>query len=73
MADAFERIGHLDVDVLPVRGSDETLRYRNKAQFPVQLDRNLNPVMGFYASNTHRVVPCENCVLQDHQTRHHRL
>ena len=64
VADAFERIGHLDVDVLPVRGSDETLRYRNKAQFPVQLDRNLNPVMGFYASNTHRVVPCENCVLQ---------
>lgn len=64
VADAFERIGHLDVDVLPVRGSDETLRYRNKAQFPVQLDRNHNPVMGFYASNTHRVVPCENCVLQ---------
>ena len=64
VADAFERIGHLDVDVLPVRGSDETLRYRNKAQFPVQLDRNMNPVMGFYASNTHRVVPCENCVLQ---------
>lgn len=64
VADAFERIGHLDVDVLPVRGSDETLRYRNKAQFPVQLDRNMDPVMGFYASNTHRVVPCENCVLQ---------
>ena len=64
VADAFERIGHLEVDVLPVRGSDETLRYRNKAQFPVQLDRNMNPVMGFYASNTHRVVPCENCVLQ---------
>lgn len=64
VVDAFERIGHLDVEVLPVRGSDETLRYRNKAQFPVQLDRNLNPVMGFYASNTHRVVPCENCVLQ---------
>ena len=64
VADAFERIGHLSVEVLPVRGSDETLRYRNKAQFPVQLDRNLNPVMGFYASNTHRVVPCENCVLQ---------
>ncbi len=64
VADAFERIGHLDAEVLPVRGSDETLRYRNKAQFPVQLDRNHNPVMGFYASNTHRVVPCENCVLQ---------
>lgn len=64
VADAFERIGHLEVDVLPVHGSDETLRYRNKAQFPVQLDRNMNPVMGFYASNTHRVVPCENCVLQ---------
>ncbi len=64
VADAFARIGHLDVNVLPTLGSEETLRYRNKAQFPVQLDRNQNPVMGFYASNTHRVVPCENCVLQ---------
>lgn len=62
--DAFERIAHLSVDVLPVLGSEETLRYRNKAQFPVQLDRGHSPMFGFYAANTHRVVPCEDCLLQ---------
>lgn len=64
VVDAFQRIGHLEVDVLPVLGSEETLRYRNKAQFPVALDRNSNPAFGFYAPNTHRVVPCEDCLLQ---------
>lgn len=64
VVDAFERIAHLSVDVLPVRGSDETLRYRNKAQFPVQLDKSHSPMFGFYAANTHRVVPCEDCLLQ---------
>ncbi|MBQ8062627.1 MAG: 23S rRNA (uracil(1939)-C(5))-methyltransferase RlmD [Clostridia bacterium] len=62
--DAFERIGHLDVEVLPVLGSEETLRYRNKAQFPVALDKNQNPTFGFYAPNTHRVVPCDDCLLK---------
>lgn len=64
VVDAFERIGHLDAEVLPVRGAEETLRYRNKAQFPVQLDRDYAPEFGFYAANTHRVVPCEDCLLQ---------
>lgn len=64
VVDAFERIGHLDVEVLPVLGPEETLRYRNKAQFPVALDRNANPMFGFYAPNTHRVVACEDCLLQ---------
>lgn len=62
--DAFERIGHLDAEVLPVRGAADVDRYRNKAQFPVQLDRKHMPVLGFYASNTHRVVPCGDCRLQ---------
>ena len=64
VVDACERIGHLDVEVLPVLGSAETGRYRNKAQFPVQLDREHMPVLGFYAPNTHRVVPCDDCLLQ---------
>ncbi len=64
VVDAFERIAHLSVDVLPVLGSEQTLRYRNKAQFPVALDKNRNPCFGFYAANTHRVVPCEDCLLQ---------
>ena len=62
--DAFERIGHLDVTVPEVLGSEATLRYRNKAQFPVQLDREHMPMLGFYAANSHRVVPCGDCLLQ---------
>ena len=62
--DAFSRIAHLDAEVLPVLGPPDTLRYRNKAQFPVQLDRDQNPTFGFYAQNSHRVVPCEDCLLQ---------
>ena len=64
VADAFSRLGHLDVEVEPVTGSPLTEGYRNKAQFPVGLDRDYNPVMGFYAANTHRIVPCMDCKLQ---------
>ena len=62
--DAFDRIAHLEVEVPEVLGSEKTARYRNKAQFPVQLDRDYMPVLGFYAANSHRVVPCEDCLLQ---------
>ena len=38
-------------------------RYRNKAQFPlVQTPDGVRA--GFYASRSHRVIPCEDCLLQ---------
>ena len=44
--------------------SPEVDRYRNKVQFPVGLDKNGNPCIGFYAGRTHRIVPCPDCKLQ---------
>jgi 23S rRNA (uracil1939-C5)-methyltransferase len=38
--------------------------YRNKAQFPVGLDEKGEPVLGFYAPRSHRIVPTQNCRLQ---------
>ena len=62
--DAFRRIGGLDVPVLDILPSPETDRYRNKVQFPVGLDKNGSPCIGFYAGRTHRIVPCPDCKLQ---------
>ena len=64
VTDAFRRIGGLDVPVLDICPSPEVDRYRNKVQFPVGLDKDGNPCIGFYAGRTHRIVPCPDCKLQ---------
>ena len=62
--DAFRRIGGLEVPVLDILPSPEVDRYRNKVQFPVGVDKNCVPCIGFYAGRTHRIVPCLDCKLQ---------
>ena len=62
--DAFRRIGGLEVPVLDILPSPEVNRYRNKVQFPVGVDKNGAPCIGFYAGRTHRIVPCPDCKLQ---------
>ena len=61
--DAFRRIGGLEVPVLDILPSPE-VDYRNKVQFPVGVDKNGAPCIGFYAGRTHRIVPCPDCKLQ---------
>lgn len=62
--DAFRRIGGLEVPVLDILPSPEVDRYRNKVQFPVGVDKNGAPCIGFYAGRTHRIIPCPDCKLQ---------
>ena len=64
VADAFRRIGGLDVPVLDALPSPEVDRYRNKVQFPVGRDKDGAPCIGFYAGRTHRIIPCPDCKLQ---------
>lgn len=47
VADAFRRIGGLDVPVLDALPSPEVDRYRNKVQFPVGRDKDGAPCIGF--------------------------
>ena len=62
--DALERIGGLkDIKVNEVVGSDKTDRYRNKAQLPCRNTEN-GVEFGYYASHSHRIVPCADCLLQ---------
>lgn len=58
--DALKRIGGVDVAVSAIFGAKNTLRYRNKAQFPVAP----GPVIGFYQKRTHAVTDVEDCLLQ---------
>lgn len=63
-ADAFRRLGGLELPVRPILPSPQTSRYRNKAQFPVQAGPNGQPRTGFYAERSHRLIPCDDCLLQ---------
>ncbi len=62
--DAFERIGKLHPEFLPIIGGESRVRYRNKAQYPVSCDKNGNLICGFYAKRSHRTVPIDDCLLQ---------
>ena len=64
VADAFRRIGGLDVPIQPILPSPEVDRYRNKVQYPVGKDKNGHLCIGFYAGRSHRIVPCADCKLQ---------
>lgn len=56
----FDKISGLNVDVEPVVPSDDVLGYRNKLQLPVGNSEN-GTVIGFYAENSHRIIPILDC------------
>lgn len=57
--ETIKRIGGVDLKPEPIMYDRET-RYRNKAQYPVNEDGKV----GFYATHSHRVIPCNDCLLQ---------
>lgn len=48
----------------PIVGMDQPFYYRNKAQFPVQRDKNGIVQIGFYAKHTHVIIPTTTCYIQ---------
>lgn len=62
--DAFTRIGGLNPEFLPLIRNQQISHYRNKAQYPLGKDMERNVICGFYAANSHRIVPCTSCDLQ---------
>lgn len=62
------RLGHFSEEEVsqvmePVVGMENPYRYRNKAQFPVGVDKNGEIITGFYASRTHSIIPIKDCYL----------
>ncbi len=58
--ETIKRIGGIDMPPMPIISAEKTERYRNKAQFPI----SQSGAAGFYALHSHRIIECEDCLLQ---------
>lgn len=66
----LEHIGGMqEVPMESIVGMEEPFHYRNKAQFPIGLDKNGCIVTGFYAGRTHQIIPNRECHLGVPQNR----
>ncbi len=58
----FKSVANLDVDIGTTICSDNDFRYRNKLQLPVSKTQ-FGTQIGFYAENSHRVIPISDCLI----------
>ncbi len=58
----FRSVANLDVDLSSTICSDNDFRYRNKLQLPVSKTQ-FGTSIGFYAENSHRVIPINDCLI----------
>ena len=56
------------IEVEETLGMENPYHYRNKAQYPIGIDKKGNPVIGVFANRTHEIIPIEKCLIQDEQT-----
>jgi len=64
------RIGGFEEDFIdcimePIGGMEVPFHYRNKAQYPVGMDKEGNLIAGFYAGRTHQIISNLDCALGD--------
>ena len=50
-------------------GMEEHYHYRNKAQYPVGIDKNGKEVIGVFANRTHEIIPINKCLIQNERTQ----
>ena len=61
--DALRRLGCLDLELPPVLGAEDPLRYRNKVQLPVAQGKH-GLSIGYFRPRSHDVLNVEDCSLQ---------
>ena len=49
-------------------GMENPFHYRNKAQYPLGINKEGEPVIGVFANRTHEVIPMEKCLIQNPQS-----
>ena len=57
-----------DIEVQETLGMEKPYHYRNKAQYPIGVDKNGKPVIGVFANRTHEIIPINQCFIQNSQT-----
>ena len=53
------------VEVQKTIGMENPFHYRNKAQYPIGVNKDGEPVIGVFAQRTHEVIPMEKCLIQN--------
>lgn len=64
----FNKVAGIDVNILPAVSSKNEFRYRNKLQLPV-CETEKGTVIGFYAENSHRIIPIKDCIINPEWTK----
>ena len=57
-----------NIEVKQTLGMETPYHYRNKAQYPVGVNKEGKPVIGVFANRTHEIIPIERCMIQDEKT-----
>ena len=53
------------IQVQKTVGMKNPFHYRNKAQYPLGVDKEGQPIIGVFANRTHEVIQMENCLIQN--------
>ena len=62
--ECLRRIGGFkDIEIEDAVGAENIFRYRNKAQYPVGMNKDGKAVCGFFAERTHEIIECADCLL----------
>lgn len=56
------------IEVQPVLGMENPYHYRNKAQYPIGINKKGEPVIGVFANRTHEIIPIHTCFIQNQKT-----
>ena len=57
------------IEVEETVGMENPYFYRNKAQYPVGLDKEGNPIIGVFANRTHEIIPIKECLIQNKESQ----
>ena len=57
------------IEVEQTIGMENPYNYRDKAQFPVGVDKKGNPVVGVFANRTHEIIPIDKCLIQTDESQ----
>ena len=53
------------IQVKETIGMDNPINYRNKAQYPLGIDKKGKPTIGVYAKRSHEIIPIKKCLIQN--------
>lgn len=56
------------IQVQETLGMENPYYYRNKAQYPVGIDKNEKPIIGVFANRTHEIIPIQKCFIQNEKS-----